>query len=191
MGTLVGTFEKYPPLTHWVKAGRIVSEPSMYSAWTHWVIDPLPPVQLDPLRVWCPDRDIFLEEFMLLEGRMGFDRGKCYFCSNSGTHSSPTPQARGVCLTYPLGLYRCRDCLEKILWCDACIMKMHKLNPCHRVQVPLYTRIQCFSSSDAFTGMDGNLFQEDQPPEGRSDHTARSLRWGCVYKPQSPYIDRH
>ena len=44
VGTLVGTFEKYPPLTHWVKVGRIVSEPSMYSAWTHWVIDPLPPV---------------------------------------------------------------------------------------------------------------------------------------------------
>ena len=44
MGTLVGTFERYPPLTCWVKVGRIVSEPSMYSAWTHWVIDPLPPV---------------------------------------------------------------------------------------------------------------------------------------------------
>ena len=46
VGTLVGTFEKYPPLTHWVKVGQIVSEPSMYSAWTHWVIDPLPPVML-------------------------------------------------------------------------------------------------------------------------------------------------
>ena len=44
VGTLVGTFEKYPPLTHWVKVGRIVSEPTMYSPWTHWVIDPLPPV---------------------------------------------------------------------------------------------------------------------------------------------------
>ena len=47
VGTLVGTFEKYPPLTHWVKVGRIVSEPTMYSAWTHWVIDPLPPVWED------------------------------------------------------------------------------------------------------------------------------------------------
>ena len=28
MGTLVGTFEKYPPLTHWVKVRQIVSEPS-------------------------------------------------------------------------------------------------------------------------------------------------------------------
>ena len=46
MGTLVGTFEKYPPLTHWVKVRRIVSEPSMYSTWTHWVIDPLPPVNI-------------------------------------------------------------------------------------------------------------------------------------------------
>ena len=57
MGTLVGTFEKYPPLTHWVKVRQIVSEPSMYSAWTHWVIDPLPPVcavdaLLLVLRVW-------------------------------------------------------------------------------------------------------------------------------------------
>ena len=44
MGTLVGAFEKYPPLTHWVKAGQIVSEPTICSTWTHWVIDPLPPV---------------------------------------------------------------------------------------------------------------------------------------------------
>ena len=47
MGTLVGTFEKYPPLTRWVKVGQIVSEPTMYSARTHWVIDPLPPVRRD------------------------------------------------------------------------------------------------------------------------------------------------
>ena len=44
VGTLVGTFKKYLPFTHWVKGGQIVSEPTMYSACTHWVIDPLPPV---------------------------------------------------------------------------------------------------------------------------------------------------
>ena len=52
MGTLVGTFEKYPPLTHWVKVEQIVSEPSIYSAWTYWVIDPLPPVR-SPAMVEC------------------------------------------------------------------------------------------------------------------------------------------
>ena len=56
MGTLVGTFEKYPPLTHWVKDGRIVSEPTMYSAWTHWVIDPLPPVYGEL------DEEIYMEQ---------------------------------------------------------------------------------------------------------------------------------
>ena len=45
---LMGTFEKYPPLTHWVNVGRIVSEPFIYSTWTHWVIDPLPPVSARP-----------------------------------------------------------------------------------------------------------------------------------------------
>ena len=47
VGTLVGTVEKYPPLTCWVKVRWIVSEPSVYSAWTDWVIDPLPPVPVD------------------------------------------------------------------------------------------------------------------------------------------------
>ena len=54
VGTLVGTFKKYPPLTHWVKAGQIVSEPSICSAWTHWVIDPLPPVPPAPLPLQLP-----------------------------------------------------------------------------------------------------------------------------------------
>ena len=43
-GYFGGYFKKYPPLTHWVKGGQIVSEPTMYLAWTHWVIDPLLPV---------------------------------------------------------------------------------------------------------------------------------------------------
>ena len=97
--------------------------------WWIWWLQP------DPLQVWCPDHNIFLEEFTLLEGRMGFNQGKYYFCSNSDT--TPPPKAHGVCLTNPLGLYRCQDCLEKLLCCDVCIMKMHKLNPCHYIQVPL------------------------------------------------------
>ena len=45
-GKLLGTFEKNPAWTHWVKWGRIVSEPAMNSQWTCQVSDPLPPVQL-------------------------------------------------------------------------------------------------------------------------------------------------
>ena len=46
-GYFGGYFERYPLLTCWVKVGQIVSEPSMYLAWTHWVIDPLPPVSTE------------------------------------------------------------------------------------------------------------------------------------------------
>ena len=41
----MGTFKKYPPWTRWVKCKRIVSEPTMYSACTCWVIVPSPPVE--------------------------------------------------------------------------------------------------------------------------------------------------
>ena len=72
MGTLVGTFEKYPPLTHWVKVGQIVSEPSMYSTWTHWAIDPLPPVYLNYGCVPSP---------MIWEGEKVYP-GVCQFAKN-------------------------------------------------------------------------------------------------------------
>ena len=49
VGTPVGTFKKYPPLTCWVKGKQFVSEPSMNSQWTCWVISPLPPVIIDLL----------------------------------------------------------------------------------------------------------------------------------------------
>ena len=42
----MGTFKKYPAWTHWVKWERIVSELTMNSPCTCWVIDPLPPVSL-------------------------------------------------------------------------------------------------------------------------------------------------
>ena len=42
----MGTFQKYLPWACWVKSGRIVSEPPMYSQCTRWVNDPSPPVSL-------------------------------------------------------------------------------------------------------------------------------------------------
>ena len=48
-----------------------------------------------------------------------------------------------------------------------------------------------FRFVNAFTGMDWNVFQEEQPPKGWSKHTTRSLRWGCVYEPQNPRVYHH
>ena len=44
--TSVGTFQKNPPLTHWVCGGRIVSEPTMNPQCTRWVYAPSPPVYI-------------------------------------------------------------------------------------------------------------------------------------------------
>ena len=51
--------------------------------------------QSDPLHAWSFECDKFLQELMLLEGRMGFNGGECYLCSNPDT----------VCCSVPIGLY--------------------------------------------------------------------------------------
>lgn len=43
------------------------------------------PLQLDPMDGFRSQRDNLLQEFAFLEGRMGFDNGKCCFCPNPGT----------------------------------------------------------------------------------------------------------
>ena len=105
MGTLVGTFERYPPLTHWVKVGQIVSEPSMYSAWTHWVIDPLPPVSLvlavehllsrlgtlpTSLKLWTEGKhcEDLLGDLLFIVARLATTMTICQFCEGANEGST-------------------------------------------------------------------------------------------------------
>lgn len=40
----------------------------------------LRPPQSDPLRIFREDRDKILQNFMMLEGRMGYEGGLCHLC---------------------------------------------------------------------------------------------------------------
>ena len=48
-GKLMGSFKNYSLWACWVKWEQIDSKPTMYSACTHWVNDPLPPVPVGGL----------------------------------------------------------------------------------------------------------------------------------------------
>ena len=46
-----------------------------------------PFIKVDPLRVWCTDRDKVLRGLLLLEGQMGHEGGVCKRCPQPGTPS--------------------------------------------------------------------------------------------------------
>ncbi|KAG2096706.1 uncharacterized protein F5147DRAFT_747542 [Suillus discolor] len=70
----------------------------------------------DPLRVWHSDAELFLEEFICLEGRGSDTRDTC-FC---GSDESP--------------LYRCRDCHGTELVCRQCVLHTHQWQLFHRIE---------------------------------------------------------
>ena len=59
----MGTFKKYPAWTHWVKWEQIVSELTMNSPCTCWVIDPSPPLRGGFDRILVQDADSVVEEW--------------------------------------------------------------------------------------------------------------------------------
>ncbi|KAG1746445.1 hypothetical protein EDB19DRAFT_1894208 [Suillus lakei] len=70
----------------------------------------------DPLRVWHSDAELFLEEFIRLEGRGTYIQDHC-FC---GSNESP--------------VYRCKDCHGAEAVCHQCILHIHQRQPYHRIE---------------------------------------------------------
>lgn len=72
-----------------------------------------------PLKTWMDKhRDEYLDECLALEGRGRFGK-RCAGCIE----------------TFPQ--YCCRDCTHGSLWCQRCLVKQHRDNPLHVVQVCL------------------------------------------------------
>ncbi|KAJ7315117.1 hypothetical protein DFH08DRAFT_715859 [Mycena albidolilacea] len=65
-------------------------------------------------------RDRFLDELLRLEGR-GDHRHQTR-CGNCDVVAAEAP-------------YRCKDCFSDALFCKACLVRMHRDNPLHRVEV--------------------------------------------------------
>ncbi|KAJ7720502.1 hypothetical protein B0H14DRAFT_3098545 [Mycena olivaceomarginata] len=65
-------------------------------------------------------RDRFLDELLRLEGRGAYRHQTR--CGNCDVVAAEAP-------------YRCKDCFSDALFCKACLVRMHKDNPLHRVEV--------------------------------------------------------
>lgn len=74
-------------------------------------------VKDNPLLQWMPDRRVYLEELIRLEGRGIFtDEGQCELCRKDGQ-------------------YRCLDCVAVQFLCSECTCSVHSFNPFHVVEV--------------------------------------------------------
>ena len=80
----------------------------------------------NPLLLWRDERDLFLKEFVRLEGRGVSTNGNCELCRNEGA-------------------FRCLDCVAVQFLCQECIARVHAFNPFHVIQVSLDVLLGLFS----------------------------------------------
>jgi hypothetical protein len=74
--------------------------------------------QGEPLLTWLQERDKYLAEFIMMEGRGdAFHQERCIACSTNPAE------------------YRCHDCLGQDLFCQSCLVSNHARMPFHVVNV--------------------------------------------------------
>ncbi|KAJ7817192.1 hypothetical protein B0H14DRAFT_3474825 [Mycena olivaceomarginata] len=73
-----------------------------------------------PMAQWVPRRQRFLKELLRLEGHGDHrHQSKCANCDVAAAAAA----------------WRCRDCFTDALFCQACLVRLHRDNPLHRVEV--------------------------------------------------------
>ncbi|KAH7906050.1 hypothetical protein BJ138DRAFT_1138106 [Hygrophoropsis aurantiaca] len=72
-----------------------------------------------PLLQWIPERSVFLDEFIRLEGRGDYRNNDSNIC---------------ICGSEERPVYRCQDCFSLRLLCQVCIVLLHAQVPLHRIQ---------------------------------------------------------
>ncbi|KAI0750098.1 hypothetical protein C8Q80DRAFT_1219017 [Daedaleopsis nitida] len=70
----------------------------------------------NPVLQWIPEADAYLAELLRLEGRGDFTTGVCQ-CGGDA-----------------LARYRCDDCADVRLHCEACVLSLHRDHPLHRIK---------------------------------------------------------
>lgn len=75
--------------------------------------------QGEVLHLWRSDSDLFLEEFLRLEGRGDYSQDICICGEEAAT-------------------YRCQDCHGCELFCHLCMIRIHDRHPLHRMEVCVY-----------------------------------------------------
>ncbi|KAG1807133.1 uncharacterized protein BJ212DRAFT_1449387 [Suillus subaureus] len=90
-------------------------------------------LQDEPQKLWIPERDKFLKEFIRLEGR-----GEATLYQAC--------QGLPGCLNEPV--VRCRDCEGSQLYCQGCIVIQHTVMPLHHMEIWTGLYFQCISLHD-------------------------------------------
>ena len=67
---------------------------------------------------WVPEADAYLDELLRLEGRGEFADFPC-LCGAAASEA----------------VYRCDDCTDCRMYCQACILASHAAHPLHRIKV--------------------------------------------------------
>ncbi|KAI9068672.1 hypothetical protein FKP32DRAFT_1672009 [Trametes sanguinea] len=74
----------------------------------------------EPMRVWIPRRDVYLDELLRHEGRGPHINNKCTTCPDADKAGD--------------AVIRCQDCTPGPLICSDCAVRRHAHSPYHRVQ---------------------------------------------------------
>ena len=132
---------------------------------------------------------MFLAELVRLDGRGDFQGGTCCVCHATGKHKLSCLTL--IALLISLGsLYRCVECFEGSLKCGNCISSAHRQNPFHRIQVsPRITRSSSVSSR--VSGVDRQLFQEEQSPRSWARRPTWTLSPRPLYQPGTKHPGIH
>ncbi|KAF6749127.1 hypothetical protein DFP72DRAFT_1073682 [Ephemerocybe angulata] len=80
----------------------------------------------DPLALFTPYIDTFLDELLRLDGLGDAGAGSVVTCCGAVCKTAFTSQSKDA--------YRCRDCFNTGVWCLDCLLENHKLDPLHRIE---------------------------------------------------------
>ncbi|KAI9069790.1 hypothetical protein FKP32DRAFT_1559042 [Trametes sanguinea] len=74
----------------------------------------------EPMKVWLPKRDLYLNELLRHDGRGGYTHERCSACPSSDDAG--------------LAVIKCQDCTPGPLVCPSCAITRHTHSPFHRVK---------------------------------------------------------
>lgn len=89
------------------------------------------------MQEWLKDRELFLTEFLRLEGR-GSYKHTCHTCDVKVGN-----------------IFRCTDCDGSSLYCSHCLLQSHSENALHRIEVSISLFFQARHLILCSSGLEG------------------------------------
>jgi hypothetical protein len=132
------------------------------------------PWQDDPNEQWAHlDREMFLDELIRQDSR--------------GDHMNQRSCTGEQCAATDT-IFRCTDCIHPCLYCDACIVDVHRRMPLHHVEVRACGGCSYCSGTDVTPDVEWQFFQTLHPQVAGASHTTRSLTWGPLSQSRDDFV---